>query len=216
LTIENIVDRFFFETTAEFQERLGLPKGFFDGLLKESDWAFVIKLHASLESCLTRAICAKLGRPELEDIFARLETSNESTGKIAFAKRLGLLDRRMQKFVRTLSEIRNKIVHDPHNTAFDFQNYWDSLEPAEHARVCFALALEDANESHSRDLNQTPLSAFVNDIPKFGIGLAMTVVMTSLYTHAQSGDLDVTLRELGEKMLGTSSERIYQSTQDEI
>ena len=38
---------------AELEQRIGVAPGFFDGLVQEDDWSFVIKLHALLEAACT-------------------------------------------------------------------------------------------------------------------------------------------------------------------
>jgi len=55
----------------ELETRLCLPMGFCEGLRREDDWSFIIKLHALLEAALTALLAAKIGQ-ELHATFARL------------------------------------------------------------------------------------------------------------------------------------------------
>lgn len=64
------------------EEKLGLTGGYLKTLLLESDWAFVVKMHALVEAAVAHVLTLELRRPELEPIFARLELANPATGKI--------------------------------------------------------------------------------------------------------------------------------------
>ncbi len=124
------------EAIDALETTLGLPSGFLDGLLHESDWSFIVKSHAFLEAALTHLLVTELGRPALQDTFARLELSNKTTGKMAFLKSLSLLDDDSRRFVTALSELRNQVVHDVRNVGFTFASHLASLSDSE--RKAFA------------------------------------------------------------------------------
>ena len=68
---------------------LELPDGFLIRLLNErDDWSFIIKTHALVESAVNHALIAKLRKREVSKVIARLDLSNESTGKLALVKSL--------------------------------------------------------------------------------------------------------------------------------
>ena len=113
------------------EKKLGLKLGFFEALddENENDWSFVIKLHALAEAAISYLLTENLGRPELADIFARLDMSNKATGKAAFVKALGLLDEPERRFVSALSELRNKLVHGVQNVDFDLAQHVEQMKP---------------------------------------------------------------------------------------
>ena len=76
------------------EAKLGIKPGFFKSLDDddENDWSFVIKLHALVEAAVSHLLTEQLHRSELSGLFARLEISNETTGKAAFVKALALLE----------------------------------------------------------------------------------------------------------------------------
>ena len=115
---------------AELEKRLGLPTGFCEGLRNEDDWSFIIKLHALLEAALTTLLAAKVGQ-ELRSTFARLEMSRADTGKVAFAKALGLLVQEERRFIRELSELRNELVHSVERITFNLSDYVAKLDPSQ-------------------------------------------------------------------------------------
>ena len=72
-----------------------------------------------------------LSKPELADIFSRLDMSGKATGKAAFVKALGLLDEPERRFISALSELRNRLVHDVRNASFEFHAHVESLSAKE-------------------------------------------------------------------------------------
>lgn len=111
------------------ERKLGVEQGFFESLDREdeTDWAFVIKVHALIEAAISHLLTESLNRPELNKLFSRLDMSNATTGKTAFAKALGLLDAPEHLFIRSLSEMRNKLVHDVRNVNFDLSSYVEEM-----------------------------------------------------------------------------------------
>jgi len=112
----------------ELQTKLGLPKSFFDSLLKEDDWSFVIKLHSLIESVTSSLLVYHFKDKRLESIFKRIELSNKSVGKIAFLKALGLLRESNRRYIVKLSELRNQIVHNVSHYNLSLQGYVSKLD----------------------------------------------------------------------------------------
>lgn len=108
-------------------QELALPPGFLRGLLDEDDWSFVIKAHSFVEAALTHLLVMHFGNPALEPVFAQLQTSNLRTGKLAFVEACDLLDKPARRFVHSLSELRNRLVHDVSNVGFAFPLYVASM-----------------------------------------------------------------------------------------
>ncbi|MGY3265560.1 hypothetical protein [Lysobacter sp. HA35] len=115
-------------TITEVEGRLGIRSGFFADLAREDDWSFVVKAHALLESSCSAFLTDYLGRPELADIFVRLELSSKDTGKVAFAKAFGLMNDRERRFISALSQLRNLLVHNVKNTTFSFAEHVGTLD----------------------------------------------------------------------------------------
>jgi hypothetical protein len=114
---------------AGLEKDLTLPPGFVANLVKEDDWSFIIKSHALLEASLSHLITSVIGRQELRPIFARLETSDNRRGKIAFVEALGLLGSTDRRFIQKLSELRNLLVHNVSMVGFSLPSYVASLDP---------------------------------------------------------------------------------------
>lgn len=189
----------------EFERRLGVRSGFFNELIREDDWSFVIKLHAFIEAGLTNAICAVLGHPELEDVVSRLDTANNQCGKLAIVKRLGMLNKPQRRFVAVLSELRNDIVHNAKSVDFSFERHMAAMPEQRLIQFCTALSLDELLKPDSEP-NEIRLISYVHDVPKFGIAYTATIVVTELYVQATSGDLSSTFKEIGEKLVARTLE----------
>lgn len=118
------------ELVSLLEQKLGLEPGFFDSLDgdDENDWSFIIKAHALIEAAISHLLTENLRRPELGDIFSRLDMSNKSTGKAAFVNALELLEKPERRFISSLSELRNKLVHDVRNVNFNLAEYVERME----------------------------------------------------------------------------------------
>jgi hypothetical protein len=191
---------FFIQYAEGFESRVGLRPGFFNELIQEEDWSFVIKLHTFLDACLTHTICSVLGKPELEAVIARLEMSNNQSGKLAFAKKLNILTPPQRRFISRLSQLRNELAHNAHAVDFSFEHYMNQMTEDERYQFCVALSLDELFKSEITS-DEIRLISWVNEFPKIGIGCAASFVIAELFVHTSSGDLDVALTALGKHVI---------------
>ncbi len=146
----------------ELEAKIGVRENFFKDLLGEDDWSFMIKLHALFEAACTHLLLFHFKEPELRDIFARLELSNKTSGKIAILGKLELLGKNNRRLVAALSELRNSLVHDVRNAEFLLEKMVAEFDSA--ALKQFALAFSPY-ETHIRTF---PLTA--DPMGKIGYG----------------------------------------------
>jgi hypothetical protein len=127
-----------FRGFAELETSIGVSEGFFEGLQSEDDWSFVVKLHAIFEATATDLLAYHFKEEALWDLFARLELSNKTTGKLGFLKALDLMGSENRRYISSLSELRNALVHDVRNCSFNLKEMVN-----EKARVVFSDNEED-------------------------------------------------------------------------
>ena len=112
-------------------EIAGISPKLLASLDTDDDWTFVIKMHGILETALNHLILNRLQImhpvPKLVDVISHLETNDRRTGKIAFIKVYDLLPGDACLFVRMLSEVRNRAVHDIKNFDLDLVKYLQGL-----------------------------------------------------------------------------------------
>lgn len=112
----------------ELESKIGVEEGFFENLIHEDDWSFIIKLHALFEAACTHLLLFHFNEPGLSKILSRLELSNNTTGKLTFLKETELLGKNDRKFISCLSEIRNSLVHDIRKTKFSLNELVNSFD----------------------------------------------------------------------------------------
>lgn len=110
------------------EAELGLPAGFLDALFREDDWTFLIKIHALLEAAATHLVVKALDEPRLEGILSQLDIGDSRAGTIAVIKSLDLLPPFARRYLRAMSRIRNKVIHDVQQVSFSFEDYVKSLD----------------------------------------------------------------------------------------
>ena len=137
----------------EIEKVVGTREGFFEDLLNKDDWSFVIKLHAFFESICTQLLLFHFNQPDLKSIFGRLELSDKTTGKIAFLEKLGLISKENRRYIASLSELRNKLVHDVFNCEFKFSEYVEIL---------------NSDKIKSLAISFSPFETFVGETSKLG------------------------------------------------
>ena len=181
---------------------LGLPTGFLARLLDENDWSFVIKVHAFLEAATTHLRVGALGQRSLLGTLARLELSNKTTGKIAFIKSLSLLDDDARRYISTLSELRNDLVHDVRQVTFTFAEYVSSQ--SESQRKAFVKAFlypvhgvaTGGSPAEEASLRQTLTEALLRS-PKYFIWAGAVVIANLVYAQQPDVQIQRLLASLG-------------------
>ena len=137
----------------DLESKIGVPENFFKALCEADDWSFVIKLHALFEAACTHLLLFHFKEPDLSSIFSRLELSNKTTGKIAFLGTLELLNKDNRRFISTLSELRNSLVHDIRNAQFSLPSMVASLDATEVRNLAISFS---PYETHIRKFPYDP------------------------------------------------------------
>lgn len=106
----------------KFEDELNLPKGYFNNLLAEDDWSFIIKLSALLEAVTTNILIDKIDK-KLENSISYMDYANPKNGRIKFLKDFGVLELEQYKILFDFASLRNQIVHKIENVTFSFDNY---------------------------------------------------------------------------------------------
>ncbi len=100
-------------TVHEVERSILQHRDFLDSLQDDSDWAFVIKIHAFLEALLTALICSHSGDFQLGDIASRLPmNSSDGISKLELVKANSLLSPEQMRFIKKFGEIRNLLAHE--------------------------------------------------------------------------------------------------------
>lgn len=111
------------QAVVKLEKSLNLPKNFFRSLRNDDDWSFIIKMHALIESSLSRLIEAKFNNFSLKDYFLTIGFSGGRHSKIKLLQQLGEIDPEECKFIEGLSFIRNRLVHNITHIKFNLETY---------------------------------------------------------------------------------------------
>lgn len=116
-----------------YEETIGAIKQheqFLCSLENDSDWAFVIKIHAFLEVLITSLIRSHSGKFNLGEIAPRLPmNSSDRISKLELVSANQLLSTEQVRFIKMLGEVRNRLAHDVRMVdAFSFEDHIAALD----------------------------------------------------------------------------------------
>ncbi len=178
----------------DIESELGIGPGFFLSLVTESDWSFVIKLHALIEAAFTFLISQtisisirdftsdELDLTFLSRMLAWMDLSGKRVGKLALSKSLGLVFEHQVRFVSRLSELRNELVHDVRNVSFNFETYTSRLDANQKKVLIEAFGFSVGSTDSIKALLKIDLSRedFVLKQTKFAIWLCSLVCLSEI------------------------------------
>jgi hypothetical protein len=188
---------------ADLENEIGVPVGFFGGLLNEDGWSFVIKLHAFFEGLLSNLLAQSLHREELRDVFSHIELSNIRSGKLVFAQKMYLLDQPAITFIRALSELRNKLVHDPRNVTFDMDEYVHGMDSNQRKTFRKNFGIAFPNEVD----DQRELDTLLDGKPQAVLYLGALKLVYNLSLNRWEAKIAFLENERGQLLLLLSKER---------
>lgn len=183
------------ETIARLERDLKIEPGF-STRLDEDDWSFVIKSHAFLEAALSHLLSNALSEPALQTVFANTETSNNRSGKLAFLKHLDLLDEDARRFIRSLSELRNSLVHDIGQVGFSFSDYVGSLDKQQTDSFVKAFGYFANGPTFEHEGASLDTRGFLLANPKQGIWFSVMALCAVIYLSKDLASLRKQIRSL--------------------
>ena len=179
-----------FDQVLRFEKRLGLPKGFYERLLREDDWSFVIKLSALFEGACTHVLTTRLHAPKLVDAFAHLDLLNSKVGKVSLLRELDAVSPEQASIIRHVGELRNMLAHNVRNVGFSFTEHVAKLDKNQ---------LDKLTKNFGHGLNETieigdqhvAREQFVRENPKMSLWLSAAEVIACLYLEFKVAELHV-------------------------
>ncbi|MBL4245355.1 hypothetical protein H8F18_23395 [Vibrio fluvialis] len=175
---------------------LGLPSGFYNALLAEDDWSFVIKLSALFEAACGQALGVKLQHPEIENELAYLEQSK----KISLITKLNIVTEEQSKFLTKLSELRNKLVHNISEVTFEFGALTSELD--KNAKRSFAKVYGHGIHENfivgNVAFNRTD---FTVENPKMAMWITAQEILACLNADIQNSTNIKKINDIGQKLV---------------
>ncbi len=175
-------------------------------LATEDDWSFVIKLHALVEAALTHLLTVASHKPTLDKVYALLDTSDTKKGKLAFAREMGLLGDNYRRYVVSLSQVRNKFIHDVRNVGSTLETYMASLDANQ-----ISAFVRDVSLGYDRNMEvsgkQVPLQQFVRENLKYGFWLGALDLLSDIYIQKERVSLETRYTKFARELAEASHRR---------
>jgi hypothetical protein len=159
---------------------LALPGGFYDRILREDDWSFVIKLNALFEGVCTEVLSSRLSAPEILSALAHLDFGNTKCGKITMLRALDAITSEQATVLRALAELRNDLVHNISKVHFSFEGYLASRDTNQLKSVLKTFG-HGVCDQVSIGGKTVPRHEFVTSNPKMSLWLTAAEVLACLH-----------------------------------
>ena len=173
-------------TVAKLEAELGIESGLLEKMFDDDDWSFVIKTHAVLEAAVTHLLAGALNEPRLVPFLARLELSGTTIGKLPVVKALELLGDEERRFVRSMSELRNDLVHDIRNLGFTFKTHVERMDRATLVRFRKNFDTWTTGGTHEELFGKkVDVVEFFRSNPKLAIWYSTMVTLAMIYERRQ-------------------------------
>jgi hypothetical protein len=176
------------------EQQLSAPQDSLINLVSHDDWSFIIKAHALIEAAVTFALTSVIDE-RLGRIFAMLELGKSETGKLEFAKALGLLSSEQRGFIRVLSKLRNTLAHDARYLNFTLDEHIASLQKEQRKAFYVSMLAGIPPDKQEGWLE------LITRAPKAGLIRAVLHVVTSATRAGTSALLDKSRTELALRAL---------------
>jgi hypothetical protein len=135
--------------------------------LEKSDWAFLIKISALLESATVVLLTEHFAKPELQEFFAQ---ELEMSQRIKMARALNLISDGEVKMLQALSKMRNTLAHNAKETDFTFEKYFENKDRKRSFADNFATIWPDKVNDGDKQISRLQ---FVEKSPRFAVWAAM-------------------------------------------
>ena len=172
------------ESVNQFEKDLNLPNKFYESLLNENDWSFVIKLSAFLEAVCTDILLTKFKDNNLENSLAILDYANPRCGKINFLEKMKVIEKEQASVLFELATIRNNIVHKIKNVNFTFENYIKDLDSNQEKQFIkkFGHGINDTIKFKDLTIQK---NTFVIENPKLAIWITIEEIVGCFYLEKE-------------------------------
>jgi hypothetical protein len=179
----------------KFENKLNLPKDFYNNLLNEDDWSFVIKMSALFEAACTHGLLVKLQSPEIESALKSIEHAHQKHGKILLITKLGVIVESQKTFLTELAELRNKLAHKIENVNFSFESYLSEMDENQKKKfvTVYGHGIHEVVEING--VSRTRKDIVLSD-PKLSIWITAQEILACIYEDILGTEEKIKIKEL--------------------
>jgi len=194
--------------STEIEQAILSHRDFLDSLQGDSDWAFVIKIHAFLEALVTSLISSYSGAFRLGDIASRLPmNSSDGISKLELVKANSLLSLEQMRFIKKFGEVRNQLAHEVSLVdSFSFVEYISKLDGNQlknWRRDLTFFLIEDDGRNHS-------------DLAVADPRLAITEALLDLVCHIETSKVVNDIDSESQKVMKVDTKELVDSLAEKL
>ncbi len=187
------------EAITEIETELALPDRFTWQLYQQSsDWTFVVMLHALIETTISHLLTLHFKEPVVNTIL--LLPLDGRTSKLQIICDLGEYPPEYMNYLKELSKIRNKLVHNIKNLGFSLRNYISKLSQQEKKQFVKKVGFGTEDMPVGPDGNKYTRDEFVVAFPREALFFGGIVWLHTLHLNMETLRLKKDLAQLGEQV----------------
>ena len=156
---------------------------FFAEIVKDNDWSFVIKAHALIETIINKLLIKKIG--ELAE--TRSFTTIPLSKKIDMLHEIGICSKNDKQFLKYISALRNKLVHNSDNLKFTFDEYFKKMSQNQEKEFFRILGVDKSEEN------------MMIEHPKEKLWMLLWPILSSLMINGEKDIFHKRLEELNKQ-----------------
>lgn len=160
------------------EKEFNLPLNFYNSLLIEDDWSFVIKLSCLFERIFTFGLTVMLDTEKLSDEFSKLD----QVIRVKWLKEMSVITTDQANFAIELLKLRNHLVHKVEQLNFSFSSHIESLDKNQIKKFIriFGFNVKEHIEIKAKNIRMSKKEMLLSN-PKTSIWIAASEVLACIH-----------------------------------
>lgn len=177
---------------------LGLPQGFLWELMRENDWAFVLKIAALLEGAVAHSLRSRFRQFNLDEFIDALPHGK----RIDLAKSSASVGPGSLPGLRHIARIRNLLAHDVREVSFTLETYYQDTDKLNDFKSSVLLGDVDVTVDLPGGV-EAPFRELLVENPKLALVRFAVGVLSEVYFSTRHDELDENWRALLRDLRGS-------------
>lgn len=160
------------------EKEFNLPLNFYNSLLIEDDWSFVIKLSCFFERIFTFGLTVRLDTEKLSKEFSKLD----QVIRVKWLKEMSVITTDQANFAIELLKLRNHLVHKVEQLNFSFSSHIESLDKNQIKKFIriFGFNVKEHIEIKAKNIRMSKKEMLLSN-PKTSIWIAASEVLSCIH-----------------------------------
>lgn len=160
------------------EDEFNLPLNFYNSLLIEDDWSFVIKLSCLFERVFAFGLIVILDAEKLSNEFSKLD----QIVRVKWLKKMSVITTDQANFAIELSKLRNHLVHKVEQLNFSFSSHIESLDKNQIKKFIriFGFNIKEHIEIKTKNIRMSKKEMLLSN-PKTSIWISASEVLSCIH-----------------------------------